>query len=301
VPSGAGRAAPDPAVPLSSPASVRTALILAVGVGSLSWAAILIRLTSAPAVTVAAWRMVLASVVLVPIVGLNRHPLSRSGLRLAIAAGAFLALHFVLWIESLRHTTVASSVTLVTTNPIFVGILSAVVLGERPSRALWQGIGLSVAGGLLLGWGDVALGGAALWGNALALLGAVAASAYLLLGRRARGENLLPYVALTYGTAAAILLVGATAAGRGAPLPPSGDWLWLGLMAAGPQLLGHTSVNWALRRLPASAVAVAILGEPVGATLWAYLVLGERPGIVQGLGIVLVLVGIVRALRGARF
>lgn len=285
---------------LNPSSSTRTGLGLGAGVLFLSWAAILIRLTGGPAVTVAAWRMALSAAVLIPIVGLSRQTLSRSGLRLASVAGGFLALHFVFWIESLRHTTVASSVALVTTNPIFVGLLSAAVLGERPSRALWQGIGLSVAGGLLIGWGDFALGGAALLGDGLALLGAVAASAYLLLGRLARGENLLPYVAMAYGTAAVLLLVGATVAGRGAPLPPSGDWLWLGLMAAGPQLVGHTSVNWALRRLPASAVAVAILGEPVGASLWAYLVFGEKPGIAQGLGIVLVLLGIVRALRGVR-
>lgn len=285
---------------LSSPRGARTALVLGVGVASLSWAAILIRLTVAPAVTVAAWRMVLSAVVLIPAIGLRRRLLSRLGLRWALAAGAFLALHFVFWIESLRHTTVASSVALVTTNPIFVGILSAVLLGERPSRALWEGIGLSVAGGLLIGWGDVVLGGAALWGDALALLGAVAASAYLLLGRRARGEDLLPYVAVTYGTAAVLLLLAAIVVECGNPLPLPGDWLWLCLMAAGPQLLGHTSVNWALRRFPASVVAVAILGEPVGASLWAYAVFGERPGLVQGLGIILVLTGIVRALRAVR-
>lgn len=277
----------------------RDGLILGVGVLSLSWAAILIQLTTAPAVTVAAWRMALSAAVLIPLAGFRRGSLSWRGVGLAVVAGAFLALHFVLWIESLRHTTVASSVALVTTNPIFVGLLSAALLGERPTRALWQGIGLSVVGGLLIGWGDFALGGHALLGDALALLGAVAASGYLLVGRRARSEGpLLPYVAVAYGIAALFLLGGATASG--APLPLAREWPWIGLMAAGPQLLGHTSVNWALRRVPASAVAVAILGEPVGATLWAYLVFGEVPGIIQGIGIALVLGGIVRALRGVR-
>lgn len=274
-------------------------LLLAAGVVSLSWAAILIRFTSAPAVTVAAWRMALSAAILLPLWGLRRAPFSRRGLGLALLAGAFLGLHFVLWMESLRHTTVASSVALVTTNPIFVGILSILVLGERPSRPLWQGIGLSVAGGVLIGWGDFALGGQAVLGDALALFGAVAASAYLLIGRRVRSEgSLLPYVAVAYGTAAVFLLGGAAASGR--PLPPGCEWVWIGLMAVGPQLLGHTSVNWALRHFPASAVAVAILGEPVGATLWAYLVFGEAPGIAQGIGIALVLAGIGRALRGVR-
>lgn len=275
-----------------------TPLVLAVGVVALSFAAILIRLTSAPAVTVAAWRMALAALVLVPWAWPRRAQLTPRGIRLAILAGAFLAVHFVLWIASLRLTTVASSVALVTTNPIFVGLLS-LVLGERPSPGLWQGIVLSVAGGLLIGWGDLALGREALLGNLLALLGAVAASAYLLVGRRARLHGtLLPYVTMGYG-AAAVLLLGASAA-SGAFLPPGGEWGWIVLLALGPQLLGHTSLNWALRRLPAAAVAVAILGEPVGATLWAYLVFGEGPGPVQGVGIALVLLGTFRALRAVR-
>ncbi|MFZ2349890.1 MAG: DMT family transporter [Candidatus Bipolaricaulis anaerobius] len=279
--------------------ATRAGLVLTLGVVSLSWAAVLIRLTVSPAVTVAAWRMTLAAALLVPLWGVRRARLSRRGLGLALVAGGFLALHFALWTESLRLTTVASSVALVTTNPLFVGLLSSLFLGERPSRALWQGIGLSVAGGLLIGWGDFALGGAALLGDVLALLGAVASSAYLLVGRRARDEGpLVPYATVAYGIAAALLLVGAS--GGGDPLPLPTEWLWIALLALGPQLLGHTSVNWALRRFPASAVAVAILGEPVGATLWAYLVFGEVPGIPQGIGIVLVLLGIVRALRGVR-
>ena len=279
--------------------ATRAGLVLTLGVVSLSWAAVLIRLTVSPAVTVAAWRMTLAAALLVPLWGVRRARLSRRGLGLALVAGGFLALHFALWTESLRLTTVASSVALVTTNPLFVGLLSSLFLGERPSRALWQGIGLSVAGGLLIGWGDFALGGEALLGDVLALLGAVASSAYLLVGRRARDEGpLVPYATVAYGIAAALLLAGAS--GGGDPLPLPTEWLWIALLALGPQLLGHTSVNWALRRFPASAVAVAILGEPVGATLWAYLVFGEVPGIPQGIGIVLVLLGIVRALHGVR-
>lgn len=269
---------------------------LALGIVSLSWAAILIRFTSSPTVTVAAWRMALSAGVLLPLLAIRRPLLPRRGVGLAIAAGAFLALHFVLWFESLRHTTVASSVALVTTNPIFVGLFSVLLFRERPSRALWQGILLSVAGGILISSGDFAVRGEALWGDGLALFGAVAASAYLLVGRRAqRGGTLLPYVAVAYGVAA-LLLLGA-AWGGGTPLPLTRDWLWIGLLALGPQLLGHTTVNWALRRFPASAVAVAILGEPVGATLWAWILLGEVPGVVQGVGIAFVLLGILRALH----
>ena len=274
-------------------------LFLLLGVVAVSFSAILIRLTQSPSLVVAAWRLMLASAALVPWSLARGRGLSRRGLLLSLLSGAFLALHFAAWIESLRHTTVASSVVLVTTNPIFVGLFS-LALGEPPTRALWQGIALSTLGGVLIGWGDFALRGSALWGDLLALVGAVMASGYLLVGRRMRRHGeLLPYVATAYGTAA-LLLLAAMSLFSGEKLPLRADWLWIGLLALGPQLLGHTSFNRALRSLPASAVAVAILGEPVGAALWAYLVFGEGIGPLQGVGMVLVLLGIARALRAVR-
>ena len=278
---------------------VATPAVLALGVIAVSFGAILIRLTQAPSLVIAAWRMILATAVLLPFGWAKGRRLTGRGLGLSLLAGLFLAFHFGLWIESLRHTTVASSVVLVDTNPIFVGLFS-LLLGERPTATLWQGIVLSVLGGVLIGWGDFALGGAALLGDFLALLGAIAASAYLLVGRRVRHHGeLIPYVSTAYGVAAALLFLGLSA--FPGPMVPKGvDWLWISLLALGPQLLGHTSFNWALRRLPASAVAVVTLGEPVGAALWAYLVFGEGIGPVQGVGMLLVLAGIARALSAVR-
>jgi len=277
----------------------KTGLFLFLGVVAVSFSAILIRFTRSPSLVVAAWRLTLASAVLVPW-GLARgRGLSRRGLGLAFLSGTFLAFHFAFWIESLRHTTVASSVVLVTTNPVFVGLFS-LLLGEPPDRSLWQGIGLATLGGALIGWGDFSLGGGALWGDLLALAGAAMASGYLLVGRWMRRHGaLLPYVATAYGTAA-VLLLGAVSLLSTVRLPLGDDWLWIALLALGPQLLGHTSFNRALRSLPASAVAVAILGEPVGAALWAYLVFGEGIGAVQGVGMALVLLGIARSLRAVR-
>ena len=274
-------------------------LVLLGGVLAVSFSAILIRLIHAPSLLIAAWRLTIAAALLGPwALGRGERPPAR-GVSLALLSGLFLALHFSLWIESLRHTTVASSVVLVTTNPIFVG-LASLLFGEAPSAALWQGIALATAGGALVGWGDFALGGEALVGDALALGGALMESAYLLVGRLARNwGGLLPYVAISYGTAAGLLL-SVLAASPGPFLPRAEDWVWIALLALGPQLLGHTSFNRALRSLPASLVAVAIVGEPVGAAIWAYLVFGEVIRPLQGVGIVLILVGIVRSIRSVR-
>lgn len=267
-------------------------LALFLGVGAVSWGGPLIRLTSAPALTVAAWRMILSAAVFLPF-GLRSW--RGKGARLAIFAGAFLAAHFAFWIQSLRLTSVASSVVLVNTNPLFVGLFSW-LLGEAPGRPFWIGVAVSLAGTALIGLGDFSLSSKALWGDALALLGAMAASGYLLLGRKARKTlPLIPYVSLTY-LAAALFLWPATLA-LGTPLPPRPDWPWIALIALVPQVLGHTMVNWALGRFPAFAVAVSILGEPVGAGLWAFLLFGESPNPLQGVGMALVLLGILLSLR----
>lgn len=269
---------------------------LAAGLVCISFGAILIRLTSSPAVTVAAWRVAIAGAALLPPFLLRSPKVGRRDLSLSFLSGTFLALHFAFWVASLRHTTVASSVVLVSTSPLFVGLLSS-VLGERPSRAMWEGIALSTAGAALIGWGDFAVGGGALWGDALALLGAAMAAAYFVVGRRVRRRlGLLPYIAFSYGAAGVVLLSVLGILARDALLPRGGDWVWLVLLALGPQLLGHTSLNWALRFLPAAAVALVTLGEPVLSGLWAYLLFGEGIGPLQGAGFALVLGGIARGL-----
>jgi drug/metabolite transporter (DMT)-like permease len=266
--------------------------ILALGVLAISWGGPLVRFTSAPALTVAAWRMGIAALLLLPFGG--RGWKGKEALYAGVA-GIFLAAHFAFWIQSLRLTSVASSVVLVNTNPLFVGLFSW-LLGERAPKAFWVGVGLALLGVGLIGLGDLRLGKEALWGDFLALLGAVAASGYLVLGRHTRERiPFIPYVSLTYFVAAFSLFPLALAFGH--ILPPKGDWIWLFLLGLVPQVLGHTSVNWALRRFPASAVAISILGEPIGASLWAFLLFGERIGTVQGIGIVLLLFGIFWGLR----
>lgn len=255
---------------------------LAAGVLVLGWSAVLIRLAEAPPLSIAAWRMAGGAACLLPFAaGALRAEWGRLGppeRALWLASAVFLALHFALWIESLRHTSVASSVVLVTTNPIFAGLGGWLLLGEKERPAFWAGAACALAGGLLLAWSDARAWEGSAWGNLLALGGAVLASAYLLCGRRLRGKvPLLPYVTLCYGLSGALLTGWAWLAGQ----PLAGfsleTWLLLAAMAAGPTLVGHTAVNFALAHLPPGRVALAILGEPVAAAALAWWLLAEPP------------------------
>jgi len=270
------------------------------GVLCVSFAAILIRAAGAPALSTAAWRLIVAGAPLCAAALLwRRRELAGLGARqwaLAGASGLFLALHFGTWIASLELTSVASSVALVTTQPVWVAILSRVFLREAITGRLAAGIALALSGAALIGGADVSLEGRALLGDALALSGAVFAAAYFTIGRGARARlSLLAYVGMVYPVAAAALAFSAAAAGQ----PLSGfsprAWVFLGLLGLVPQLLGHSLLNWSLRFLPAPKVSLAILMEPVVATLLAVLLLEERPGLLTLLGAALTLGGIALA------
>ena len=291
---------------------------LAFGVLVTSTAAILIRMAqaSAPSLLIAAGRMGLASLILLPLAAWRHRAawaaLTRGHVTAAALAGAFLAVHFATWITSLELTSVASSVVLVSTAPLFVALLSGPVLREVVPRHVWLGVALATAGGVAVavldacrgaGTGCVAgsllpSGQAALRGDALALIGGAAAAGYILIGRRLRADlPLLVYVTATYSAAALLLALTAAAAGvRPFGLPPQA-WLIIALLAIGPQVLGHSSLNWALRYVPAAVVSLALLGEPVGSTLLAALVFREVPGPAQMLAMTLILAGIALAAR----
>ena len=250
--------------------------------------------------------MLLASAVLVPL-GLTRSRgeiarLLRDERRLLCLAGALLALHFVLWIASLSYTSVASSVVLVTASPLFVALSSWLLFHERLRRATFTGIAISLAGAIAIGYAGVAHGGSALSGNVLALLAALAMAGYLLIGRRVRrSAGLLAYSTVVFSVAALVLLGAVVLSGTslaGYSRATYGAVLALALV---PQLVGHMSLNWALRFMPATMVTVAVLGEPVGATTLAWWVLGETPTSLEVLGGALILAGIGLAfLRGGQ-
>lgn len=283
---------------------IRLYLLLPVGIIAISTASIFIKLCDAPSLVIAAYRLTLASLLLAPFACHKKiwQNWNGSEWRWLILSGLFLALHFAFWIASLKFTSVASSVVLVSTNPLFVG-LGAWLFFKEPLRAnLIGGIILSVFGSGLISFGDVALSKEALMGDGLALLGAIAASGYLLVGRKMRkGQDLLSYIFPVYSAGAIVLIIISLTFQKPFFGYSSSTYLFLFLLALVPQLIGHTTFNWALKYLPASLVAIAILGEPVGSTILAFFVLGETLTTLKIIGGVLIFAGILIALRPPRF
>jgi drug/metabolite transporter (DMT)-like permease len=257
---------------------------------------------------ISAWRL-LFSVGFIAFLLLGRRSfrrgvrLSRKEWVLGVGAGLLLAGHFWAWVAAVQFTTIANSAVLVSTQPLFVAALSVAFLGEHPTWRQWVGILVAISGTAVIGSGSFALGGQALLGDGLALAAAVMAAGYFSIGRSLRKKlDLWAYTGLVYGAAAVLLLV-AVLASPGAPLTgyPSRDWLVFLALAAGPMMIGHTGINYALRYLPAYVANLASLGEPVGATLiaWALPAIGEVPSSQTLLGGVLILAGIALGTLGS--
>jgi len=289
-------------------------LALAFAILAVSTASIFIRLAqeNAPSLVIAAGRMTLASLILAPIAWTQKRvelrSLSRGELGLALLSGFFLALHFATWISSLEYTTVASSVVLVSTVPLWVALLSPVLLKEPVTRLVLAGMALALIGGTIVGVSDACtwdaaglacpslsdfVRGQAFLGDLLALAGAVTAAGYLLIGRKLRARvSLISYIFVVYSMAAVVLLVIMFTAGQTMSGYPPQTYLWLLLLALFPQLIGHSTYNWALGYLSAAYVSIALLGEPIGSTILAYFLLSETPTAFKIIGGVLILAGI---------
>ncbi len=301
--------------PTPIPRRALLTLGLLAGVLAASTAAIFIRLAqaeSAASIVIAAARLTIASLILAPftLAGYRSslRQMGRGEWSLALLSGLFLALHFASWITSLEYTSVASSVVLVTTTPLWVAVAAPLLLHERVGRTAIFGLFLALAGGITVGlsdactWQDGAIvcppiyeffGGTAFLGDFLALFGAWMAAGYLLVGRKLRANlPLLPYIFIVYGMAAIVLIVIMLAMGETLLGLPSSVYGWFLLLALIPQLLGHSLFNWTLKYLPASFVSVTLLGEPIGSTVLAYLIFQETPGWLKVGGAFLLLGGI---------
>lgn len=286
-----------------TPAAARG--LVAVGIVAVSCSAVLVRVAEAPALAIALWRCAGGAVALAP-AALRSGARPRGRQRRALwLGGAFLAVHFALFIGSLAYTTVASAVVLTATVPVFTGIGSALFLRQPPTRRAWAGIAIALLGAVVVGLADagsaVASAPAPLLGDAMAIGAAVAVTGYLLLGQVARAS--LPVSAYglhVYGSAAVLLLAACLLTGT--PLTGFGAVTWWALLAmvVGPQLLGHTVFNLILGVLPATTIAVVVLAEPLGSGLLAFLLLGELPNPLFFAGAPLLLAGVVLAATRSR-
>ncbi|GAB3422861.1 DMT family transporter [Haloparvum alkalitolerans] len=282
-----------------------------VGVGAavlaISTGAILVRLSEAPSSVAAFYRVLFTTLPLLP-VALWRYRedfrrLTPRDLGFAVLSGVALAIHFAAWFESLSWTSVAASVTIVQAQPVFVAAGAWLFLQETVTRRMTVGIAVAVCGVVVMSLGDflggVLVGAAPLYGNALALLGAVTAAGYVLAGRSLRARvSLVPYVVVVYAVCSVALLGVVLAGGHSLTGYPMDEWAIFAGLALGPGLFGHTVINWALGHLESSVVSVSMLGEPVGATLLALVILAEVPTGYTVAGGTVVLVGILLTAQG---
>lgn len=275
----------------------RQTILLILAVLAVSWAAPLIRLAhGAPALAIAFWRTTIATAAIAPIVIVRYRAelrrIQRGDVLVMILSGVLLAIHFASWIASVGLTTVAASALLVATQPVFVALASGLI-GDKVSKRAWLGIVIAVAGGLIVAGADLGGSSRSLLGDGLAVLGAICAAGYLLIGRGLRRRySVLPYVFVVYGCCSVVLLVAMLVTRTSFTSYGRSSWWAIIAISLGPQLFGHTTFNYLLERLKASQVAVAIMGEPVGSTFIAMLLFREVPGVLVLPGGLLLLLGI---------
>lgn len=284
------RVANAPAEEMS--ASWQAPTFLVVGVVAASFSPILIRYADdAEPLAISFWRCAAGAVLLLPWAGRGLGSLSSRHKKLCAISGAFLAVHFATWITSLELTSVASSVLLVSTTPVFIALVAPWIVGERLTQLGWLGIALAFGGTIAIAGLD--FGGASLSGNALALAGGATVAGYMLAGRVARRDlPILSYAVATYGVAAVLLAVVCVAGGVPLWGYPGATWLAIAGIVAGPQLLGHTVLNLVLSKIDATTVSVSLMAEPIIATALAAWLFSEVPTLVFYPGGLAILAGI---------
>jgi drug/metabolite transporter (DMT)-like permease len=273
-------------------------LALVVSLVAVSTASILIRLTEAPPMAIATWRLTLSSLMLLPFFIANDgfqklRIMNRRDLLALVGVGVALAVHFATWITSLSLTSVTSSVIFVHVDPIFVALVSHFLLRERVEPQQIIGIAIAFLGVSVIAYGDLNLGKESLIGDALSLIGALALGIYILAGRHLRQRlDLTTYVTPVYAISAVVLALGSLFVGTPLNNYPLNTMLMFTMIAIVPMIFGHTIYNWTLKWISAPIVSISLLGEPLGASILAYIFLGETPSPLTFLGGILTLAGI---------
>ncbi|MBN8193491.1 DMT family transporter [Bacillus sp. NTK074B] len=272
-------------------------LILAIGVISVSTSAILVKVSSAPAGVLAFYRLFFTVLLMSPVFFLKYVKelklITLKDWMFSILAGVFLAFHFILWFESLQYTSVASSTVLVTLQPLFAFIGAYLFFQEKlTGKALLSAV-LAVVGSFIISWGDFRISGSALWGDILALAACALVTGYLLFGQAIRKRlSLITYTYLVYVISSIVLFIYALARSESLGPYPKEDWIYFLLLAIIPTLLGHSLFNWSLKWLSTSTISMAILFEPIGASILAYWLLGEKVLVTQVIGGIVIIIGV---------
>ena len=273
-------------------------IAIAIGVISVSASAILVKLAAGvPAGIIANYRLLLAVLIMAPYVLIKHRDELKSVTQkdwiLTSLAGIFLAFHFILWFESLNYTSVASSVVLVTLQPIFAFLGTYFIFGERFSLGAVISMVIALAGSFIISWGDFQIGGMALFGDILAFLGAIAITGYFLLGQRLRRSlSLMTYTFIVYATSSITLIIYNVILNNDFTGYTKNHWLIFLALAIFPTFFGHTIFNWALKWVSTSNISMAIVFEPIGASILAYFILGEVITYTQWLGGFIVIFGL---------
>jgi drug/metabolite transporter (DMT)-like permease len=280
-------------------------IALLVSIVAVSTASILIRMSEAPPLAIATYRLTFATIMLLPFYirsgGHKRLAASSSrDLLILVAVGVVLAVHFGSWITSLGLTSVASSVLIVHIDPIFVAVVSYFYIGERIRKGTLIGIALAFVGAAIIAFSDAGVGDASLLGDFLALIGAIMLGLYILAGRKLRQSlDLVSYVTPIYASSAVVLAIASVVTGTSLWPYPQSEFLLFLVIALVPMIFGHTVYNWTLKWLSAPLVSISLLGEPVGATILAYFLLDETPSALTVFGGVVVLLGIYQCTRSS--
>lgn len=273
-------------------------IAVVIGVIAVSTSAVLVKLAdSAPAAIIANYRLLFAVIIMAPLILMkHRHEfrlIPKKDWIFSALAGIFLALHFILWFESLNYTSVASSVVLVTLQPIFAFLGTYFFFNERFSSGAVISMIIALFGSMIISWGDFQISGIALFGDILALLGAMAITVYFLFGQSVRRNlSLMTYTFIVYGVSTiALTIYNLFLQNPFFGYPANHWWIFLAL-AIFPTFFGHTLFNWALKWLSASTISMGIVFEPIGASILAYIILGEQITWSQWLGGTIVLFGL---------
>ncbi|MBC5636976.1 DMT family transporter [Ornithinibacillus sp. BX22] len=273
-------------------------IAVVIGVLSVSTSAVLVKLASnAPAAIIANYRLLIAVILMAPIMFLKyRHEfklITRKDWLLSTLAGIFLAFHFILWFESLNYTSVASSVVLVTLQPIFAFLGTYLFFKERFTSGAIISMIIALLGSVIISWGDFQISGMALFGDILAFIGAIAITAYFLLGQNARRRlSLMTYTFVVYSVSSITLIIYNVLLQNPFTGYSTNYWLIFLALAIFPTFFGHTLFNWALKWLSTSTISMAIVFEPIGASVLAYFILGEKITWSQWLGGTIVIFGL---------